>query len=644
MERERKKMSGCLREQHTSGEVTITESTENGSDKDDDRLQYSIEDVPPWYMCIFLGLQHYLTMFGATVVIPFILSPALCVAGDKIVTSQLIGTIFFVSGVATLLQTLFGCRLPIVQGGTFSFLVPTFAILNLPRWQCPTILTQVQAANYTQFNQTIPNIVVGSAEHTEVWQSRIREIQGAIMVASLFQLIIGFSGVMGILLRFIGPLAIAPTIALVGLSLFKPASDFSSTHWWIAILTIILIAVFSQYMRRIKIPCCGYSKKDGCHRVGYPIFTLFPVILSIVIVWGICAIITFTSDVTGWFPEDKDSWGFGARTDSRGSVLTDAPWFRFPYPGQWGLPTVSVSAVFGMLAGVLASMVESVGDYYACARLSGAPPPPVHAINRGIGVEGLGCIIAGIWGTGNGTTSYSENIGAIGITKVGSRRVIQFGAIFMLLLGVLGKFGALFVTIPDPVVGGVFMVMFGIITAVGISNLQFVDLNSPRNLFILGFSFFFGLSLPQWLTANPNAIQTGSETMDQILTVLFSTSMFVGGAVGFVLDNTIPGTDKERGILQWRKQVHGDTSDAQVTTGLECYDLPFGMSAIGKTSCLKYVPFCPTFSNKSWSCKCCPKACTCCHGDDGNRADDMVMVTSSGDQAVTNNGFYNTKI
>ena len=71
-----------------------------------------------------------------------------------------------------------------------------------------------------------------------------------------------------------------------------------------------------------------------------------------------------------------------------------------------------------MLAGVLASMIESIGDYYACARLSGAPPPPRHAINRGIGIEGIGCLIAGACGSGNGTTSYGENVAAIGITKV----------------------------------------------------------------------------------------------------------------------------------------------------------------------------------------------------------------------------------
>ena len=71
-----------------------------------------------------------------------------------------------------------------------------------------------------------------------------------------------------------------------------------------------------------------------------------------------------------------------------------------------------------MLSGTLVSVVESVGDYYACARLSGAPPPPRHAINRGVAVEGLGGVIAGLTGTGSGTSSYSSNIAAIGITKV----------------------------------------------------------------------------------------------------------------------------------------------------------------------------------------------------------------------------------
>ena len=85
------------------------------------------------------------------------------------------------------------------------------------------------------------------------------------------------------------------------------------------------------------------------------------------------------------------------------------------------------------------------------------------------------------------------------VTQVASRRVIQFGAVIMIFVGMLGKFAALFVSIPEPVVGGIFCVMFAMITAVGLSALQNVDLNSSRNLFVLGFPIFFGLALPKVL-------------------------------------------------------------------------------------------------------------------------------------------------
>ena len=87
--------------------------------------------------------------------------------------------------------------------------------------------------------------------------------------------------------------------------------------------------------------------------------------------------------------------------------------------------------------------------------------------------------------------------------------MIQWGALVMMVVGVVGKFSALFVSIPDPIIGGVYMIMFGMITAAGISNLQFADMNSPRNLFIVGFSIVFGLALPHYMNNHPNAIQTG---------------------------------------------------------------------------------------------------------------------------------------
>ena len=80
----------------------------------------------------------------------------------------------------------------------------------------------------------------------------------------------------------------------------------------------------------------------------------------------------------------------------------------------------------------------------------------------------------------------------------------------MICLAVLGKFGALFATIPEPIVGGVFILMFSMVSAVGISNLQFVNLNSVRNLFVIGFSLFFGLVVPTWIHEHADVIDTGT--------------------------------------------------------------------------------------------------------------------------------------
>ncbi len=453
-------------------------------------LLYGINDNPPPLETIILGFQHYLTMFGSTVAIPLLLAPALGIT-DPVQKGWLIATMFFVSGITTLIQTIWGNRLPIVQGGTFSLLAPTFAICGM-----------AALAN------------VG-------WEVRMQHVQGAIIAGSVFEIIVGASGMVGRLLKYVGPITIAPTIALIGLALFKFGAPEAGRHWPIGGLTIFLIILFSQYLR---------SKNRT--------FELYPILLAIVTAWVVSGIFT----VLGIFPE-----GHPSHTSLEN--LSNAPWFRIPYPFQWGFPQFGVAAIIGMFAGYIASIVESIGDYYACARLSGAPMPGKETINRGITFEGIGCFIAGVFGTGNGTTSYSENIGAIGLTRVGSRRVVQAGAVIMILLGTVSKFGALFTTIPQPIVGGMYCAMFGMITAVGLSNLQFVDLNSTRNLFILGFAFFMGLSIPEYFIQNP--LQLEPVWLANIFNTLGSTGMAVGAFSALILDNTIPGTDEERGLKAW---------------------------------------------------------------------------------------------
>lgn len=124
----------------------------------------------------------------------------------------------------------------------------------------------------------------------------------------------------------------------------------------------MLLTLFSQIMVNIKVPVLSYQKASGFKIVWFELFKLFPVLLSISIMWIVCLILTMTNV----FEE-----GSQARTDVRIKVLSDAPWFRIPYPFQFGFPTFTVSACLGMLAGVLACTVESLSYYPTVAKMCG---------------------------------------------------------------------------------------------------------------------------------------------------------------------------------------------------------------------------------------------------------------------------------
>ncbi|CAJ0964586.1 unnamed protein product [Ranitomeya imitator] len=616
---------------------SLAETLDSSGSLDRQRMDmiYTVEDVPPWYLCIFLGLQHYLTCFSGTVAVPFLLAEAMCVGFDQWATSQLIGTIFFCVGITTLLQTTFGCRLPLFQASAFAFLAPARAILSLEKWKCNT--TDISFANGTETFDT-----------GHIWQPRIREIQGAIIMSSLIEVVIGFLGLPGALLRYIGPLTITPTVSLIGLSGFQAAGERAGKHWGIAMLTIFLVLLFSQYARNVKLPLPVYKSKKGWTAYKLQLFKMFPIIMAILVSWLLCFIFT----VTDVFPPDSSKYGFYARTDARQGVLAVAPWFNVPYPlsehrckgtvtlsdaaaipttiriaaaslfagelshrplssdhdaVQWGLPTVSAAGVIGMLSAVVASIIESIGDYYACARLSCAPPPPIHAINRGIFIEGLSCVLDGMFGTGNGSTSSSPNIGVLGITKFFCTTTI-----LCLLTGCQPQSYSVRCRL-HAAVGHDWEVQRPLCLSAGSRSWCFVlhliwhdhrrgtlqpSVCGPKLVqepFVLGFSIFFGLMLPSYLKQNP--LVTGIAEIDQVLNVLLTTAMFVGGCVAFILDNTIPGTAEERGIRKWKRGVGKGASAAE---GMESYDLPFIMNFLRKYKCFSYLPISPTFAGYQW--------------------------------------------
>ncbi|MCG8338368.1 MAG: purine/pyrimidine permease [Proteobacteria bacterium] len=480
-------------------------------------IVYPIGSKPEWPKAILLGIQQYFTMFGATVLIPTIVGGAMKLPPEQM--ALLISTIFFTSGLCTLIQqSPLGNRLPVIQGGTFSFLGPTFAIIGM-----------VAAKKATG---DLP-----------LWQLQIQEVAGAIMIASLAEIVLGYTGVLGQIKRLISPVVIGPTIAMIGLALFNIGAPTMAGNWFISLATLIALILYSQV----------FSRKSR-------IFMLFPVLLAIATGWILAALGT----MTGLIAKGNAAY---LNTD----LIVNAPWFSLMpmMPFKWGVPdfgsTTLWAGALGMLAGYLASMIESIGDYYACARMSEAPAPTSRMISKGLGAEGLGCFVAGILQTCNGTTTYSENIGSIGLTRVASRRVVRCGAIVMLFIPVIGKFGALLATLPGPVVGAMYVGLFGMIASVGLSNLQIVNLNNSRNLFIIGLAFFSGLSVPY--AFNP-MLSTGAVPIDwsaggQFLRVLgdicqaiLTTGMAVTALVGIVLDNLLPGATKaERGLEVWESEA-----------------------------------------------------------------------------------------
>ncbi|MGQ3328899.1 MULTISPECIES: uracil-xanthine permease family protein [Halorubrum] len=487
-----------------------------GNEDESSFVQYGIDDKPPLGKSLLLGAQHYLTMVGANIAVPLILAGAMGM--PDAVIPRFVGTFFVVSGIATLAQTTFGNRYPIVQGAPFSMLAPALAVIGV--------------------------VTANPPEGIVAWRAALLQLQGAIIVAALAEVAIGYLGLVGRLRKHLSPVVIVPVIVLIGLSLFNaPEITTATQNWWLVALTLVTIVLFSQYLG-------GRSK----------IFQLFPVLLGIAVAWLLAAALS----VSGVFAPGTPGY------IDLASVAAADPIHPI-YPLQWGVPRVTPAFVIGMLAGVAASIVESIGDYHAVARLSGMGAPSSERMTHGIGMEGLMNVFSGVMGTG-GSTSYSENVGAIGLTGVASRYVVQIGAALMILVGFVGYFGQLVATIPSPIIGGLYIAMFAQIVGVGLSNLKYVDLDSSRNIFIIGIALFSGLAVPEYMrnVGTADALQQGladsfllgqllgADVVANTLYVIGSTGMAVGGIVAFLLDNSIAGTAVERGLTAWEEAAEED--------------------------------------------------------------------------------------
>ncbi|KAK1301554.1 Nucleobase-ascorbate transporter 2 [Acorus calamus] len=500
-------------------------------------FEYCIDSNPRWGEAVALGFQHYILALGTAVMIPTILVPLM--GGDDNDKVRVIQTLLFVGGINTLLQTLFGTRLPTVMGGSYAFIVPVISIIH------DSNLTRI-TDDHDRFIQTM------------------RAIQGAVIISSFVQILLGYSQLWGICSRFFSPLGMVPVVALLGFGLLDRGFPQVGKCVEIGVPMLILFIVLSQYM-----------KHHRYHTRHVPILERFALMISMILIW----IYAFILTLSGAYNHRPELTQVHCRVN-KSNLISSAPWIKIPYPLQWGAPIFYAGHSFGMIAAALVSLIESTAGYKAAARLASATPPPPYVLSRGIGTQGMGLLIDGLFGTSTGSTVSVENVGLLGATRVGSRRVIQISAGFMIFFSILGKFGALFASIPFTIFAAVYCVLFGLVGAVGLSFLQFTNMNSMRNKFISGVSLFLGLSVPQYFqqfttSAQHGPAHTNAGWFNDYINTIFSSPPTVALMIAVFLDNTLDYKDaaRDRGMPWWLKfrTFEGDSRNE------EFYNLPFNL-------------------------------------------------------------------
>ncbi|XP_051184272.1 nucleobase-ascorbate transporter 3 [Lolium perenne] len=479
-------------------------------------LAYCVHSNPSWVQVAGLAFLHYLVMLGSTVMLASTIVPAMGgTPGDK---ARVIQSFLFMSGINTLLQTLVGTRLPTIMNASFAFVIPVLSIAK-------EVESQDLVDNHERFRHTM------------------RTIQGALIVSSILNMILGFSRVWGAYAKKFSPVIMTPVVCVVGLGLFQIGFPQVGKCVEIGLPMLILAIVVQQY-----VPHYFRHMHD---RTSF-LFERYSLLLCISIVWAFAAILT----AAGAYNRVSLKTQQHCRTD-KSFLMSSAPWIKIPFPFQWGMPIFTAGHSFGMMGAVLVSAFESTGAHFATARLAGATPPPAHVLSRSIGLQGIGQFLEGMFGAPAGSSVSVENIGLLGLTKVGSRRVIQISTGFMIFFSIFGKFGAFFASIPLPIFAAIYCILFGIVAAVGVSFGQFQNNNSIRNIYIIGLSLFLGISIPQYFSeytasAGRGPAHTNAGWFNDIINTVFGSGPTVALIVASGLDNTLEvrGHEADRG-LSW---------------------------------------------------------------------------------------------
>ncbi|MEV4596264.1 nucleobase:cation symporter-2 family protein [Amycolatopsis sp. NPDC049253] len=174
-----------------------------------------------------------------------------------------------------------------------------------------------------------------------------------------------------------------------------------------------------------------------------------------------------------------------------------ASWFGLAAPLHFGAPTFPIAAVLSMCVVMLVTFTESTADIIAVGEIAGRPATGAD-VARGLATDGLSAILGGFMNSFP-DTAFAQNVGLVQMTRVRSRWVVAVTGGLLVVMGLVPKVGAAIASIPEPVVGGVAVIMFAMVAAVGVQNLKKVEFSGNHNTFIVAVSLGVGL-LPAFAT------------------------------------------------------------------------------------------------------------------------------------------------
>ena len=332
-----------------------------------------------------------------------------------------------------------------------------------------------------------------------------------VVLSALFK-VFGIKKVM----RFFPPIVTGPVIICIGLTLSSSAIDNCQSNWWIALVAILVVVVTNIF--------------------GKGMIKIIPILLGVVASYLVAAV-TGNVDFT---------------------AVKEAAWLGLPF--QWsntvfGLfardnldTSMLITAAITIMPLALATMVEHIGDMCAISSTVEKNFIQDPGLHRSLLGDGLATSLAAIFGAPANTT-YGENTGVLALTKVYDPRVVRLAAVIAVLFSFSPKFAALVSCMPTATIGGVSLILYGMISAVGVRNIveNQVDFTKSRNVIISALIMSLALGI-NFSTAGAIAFQVGG--IDISLSGLAIASL-----VGVILNAILPGNDYVFG-----QNSQGDTS------------------------------------------------------------------------------------